>query len=1331
MLILTVIIIFSKGFILNVEAKETITKHRLVTGVIFIWGALGTDGKWHWSPMEPGSSYLRNTAIKLPLGSKNIEFIPYSIRETDFSKFENLEAPGINLADYHEDYGRYAASDISGKIDTETDQRGYASYHYRCRLNPQSILFDATESLKTSDGVAEIRQLIGKGSPELDKYLKEQKIGKNVKAYMYFMPYIIKYKIDKVKDKEDDEEPIKVIEGKADLRLPKYTYIGQETKAEDNSIFNIDGENFGARLFYELGYGNSEITPEEGGQITYAEKTEAGIVFSKTGRKYVDLNVKLNNGTMYKDRKYITVRPTPYIEDFLVGIKKQNRAMTLTARVHAGKENFIKSVKITVENLTENEKIEKKYILKEGNKKHIVQGENTDHIKMRDLEISRIDMDGICKDYRFKFLSKPKKVGENKIANYRYKIVAEDMQGKIHEIEKYFDVLPDIPPVAKIEGNEKFYREKGGGEARVILKDASISKDGDQIISRWSMDKDFTGIENQSFGTNKMVALKKSKPGKAVITLEIKDKWEEETLKEYIKDIDVLSAKVQKNIEVDNKAPTVGIKPLRMSRKNFLIFAEDESEYERLLNYKNKFAEILEKHGLDAGVTVMRVFESPNKAPGSIKEFKGDTFDYGAEANGQIDESGMHLVDKRTIYMVSHTWKGKDYGFMPQAPVKIIAREPGTGKIRFTYIINGNEKFKLGQDNEDKYIYLIYKNRTILLDKNTGQKLGELPYKLGEKSYTTWKYIYTLDNNSLWQIDEKSGRRSLLERDITGIYPVKGTLQYGKLEGNKLIRGIIHKDTGKITRQNVSYTIINNNISNLTEDKLIFAGIDSEGKMIMFVGRKNIKYGKLFIVKPDNKSYMEIINGSNHNSNVCMALNESGRCNYISIASEIKLKGRLGNTVNVYDINKKRIASHRVEASSSYDGFPIRINKSAGFEIYGKPYFVYGGEFIYLRHLGVQKDRLAKQVSLDSKGNITFDRKPFSFIGDFYEYIKVAPGMIGILQGYNHPMSGNIYYQASSWFRTKETDKTQLKKEYLRHGNGISIDGKETLEILSEFAKMGEKSPKLKSLVSKLKSKENDIVENNEKIVFAKGEKVKFNIKYVDFENDKSKISFWKYEHLPKGEGRIAEHGKVLLKPIEKFDKKGKYILTHWQMDNCGVAQYDKSSNKEIITFYIEGEIKEPEVPVEEEMGIKGKVLHTEQWEKNRVKYNRNKFKGSFNYEINFEKYIKFKKPRIRYSNVFWSGEKLVLNAKVKGKPNKVYCYVVGESSILTELQKTGDFYIGSLWNKNMKGKWGVKKPELLKFKFIAEYKDGKKKESVAFVIMDSSRDYWDFHRLY
>lgn len=115
---------------------------------------------------------------------------------------------------------------------------------------------------------------------------------------------------------------------------------------------------------------------------------------------------------------------------------------------------------------------------------------------------------------------------------------------------------------------------------------------------------------------------------------------------------------------------------------------------------------------------------------------------------------------------------------------------------------------------------------------------------------------------------------------------------------------------------------------------------------------------------------------------------------------------------------------------------------------------------------------------------------------------------------------------------------------------------------------------------------------NGESLIYKKGETVDFNISYYDYEGDPSKKQYWKYTHTPGNDGPHPEASvvldeqdnpvsitdNVLSEPIKTFYIDGKYTVEHWQEDNTkrpptpyGNPDYDKCSNVEIITFYIEG----------------------------------------------------------------------------------------------------------------------------------------------------------------
>ena len=161
---------------------------------------------------------------------------------------------------------------------------------------------------------------------------------------------------------------------------------------------------------------------------------------------------------------------------------------------------------------------------------------------------------------------------------------------------------------------------------------------------------------------------------------------------------------------------------------------------------------------------------------------------------------------------------------------------------------------------------------------------------------------------------------------------------------------------------------------------------------------------------------------------------------------------------------------------------------------------------------------------------------------------------------------------------------------------------------------------------------------------------------------------------------------------------------------------------------------------------ITGSVNHTDQWDANRKKYNLKRFCDEVNRSIRLNEYIAMPAPRMRGTNVFWSGEKFMLRAETEGSPTGVSVQIFSadpqgnlkNTGYLTELTNTGrttpsgaGLWEGSLWDSGMINRWGRKVPEELTFRFTANYPGGLTKIHTVTVIIDSDRDYWQLHRLW
>ena len=111
-----------------------------------------------------------------------------------------------------------------------------------------------------------------------------------------------------------------------------------------------------------------------------------------------------------------------------------------------------------------------------------------------------------------------------------------------------------------------------------------------------------------------------------------------------------------------------------------------------------------------------------------------------------------------------------------------------------------------------------------------------------------------------------------------------------------------------------------------------------------------------------------------------------------------------------------------------------------------------------------------------------------------------------------------------------------------------------------------------------------------ETLVYKKGELIAYDLFYSDYENDPSRREYWRYTHTPFNDGVHPDQGKVLHKSIPRFYIDGKYVVEHWQEDNparrgepkdelghpLGYPGFNKASNVETLTFYIEGTATAP-----------------------------------------------------------------------------------------------------------------------------------------------------------
>lgn len=153
---------------------------------------------------------------------------------------------------------------------------------------------------------------------------------------------------------------------------------------------------------------------------------------------------------------------------------------------------------------------------------------------------------------------------------------------------------------------------------------------------------------------------------------------------------------------------------------------------------------------------------------------------------------------------------------------------------------------------------------------------------------------------------------------------------------------------------------------------------------------------------------------------------------------------------------------------------------------------------------------------------------------------------------------------------------------------------------------------------------------------------------------------------------------------------------------------------------------------------ITGFVHHTVQWDLNRKHFNLSRFGEEYNQEVEREAYQALKAPRPRGTNVFWSGEKLMLTADLAVNPLSVEAGILGNSIYQTTLAATGrtneageTIYEGNLWDGAMIGLWGRKVPEEIVVRFVATYAGDQVLTFDVPILFDSSTAYWNLHRVW
>lgn len=712
-----------------------------------------------------------------------------------------------------------------------------------------------------------------------------------------------------------------VVDAKATLSLPRYTYEGHPVTAEDESTYNVKGISYSAERAYAEGYATNKFTIVESGAGSIHKNNKEPIyataVFPTRGDYNVLLKISPKNGSSLYDTQPITVLKTPTITATLGGKQKQNRKQTLDIKVATSPDHALTTLYVTLTNTRTGESVTL-YNNVDGSVNTL---SNSDNIKTR--AIIKQDSDEYFTNCQLQFLTKD---GEQTV--YSYKVYAKDSIGNWDSVEEEFTVVPDTPPDPKISIQDTFFRAKESNVAKLEAEDVSTT-DGDQLERTWyvtddtDVDESFSdetevlatsvsGYQDCAFGTQKDIEFNKTGVGKLKLRLHVKDIWTEETLPEYISDSDYLTAETTAVTTVINIAPVVSLLPITTRTMDILLLADGKDEYTVLKNSINTMQAKFLGNAIDANIKIEQL-DSPFYANTPQYQFMREQ-EYMQAGRDTSFESNSFSIDNKRMYTLDATWYNNGewwYNAQHTYPYTIRAYDALNDGARnqnllwnFT-ITQGcsvpiSTTFRFAHDDTDTYLYYVCNGKTALFTKDNGTLLTVLNFEVGAYNFVNNAYIFTFKGDGLYRINRKTGAVKKIETFQNGgvAKRLDGKVQFLTISNLRMKRGIFNTETEQTT-----YEVL----PDANKGGYSLVGIDSQGKLIITGGEDTLVYSR-------SNFLLSTIGGGNAKP----VYNTSGVCNYIAYATRHSSSNYKHVYVNVGNVITGSVAGYDHRSSSSY-----------------------------------------------------------------------------------------------------------------------------------------------------------------------------------------------------------------------------------------------------------------------------------------------------------------------------------------------------------------------------------------------------------------------------
>ena len=816
-----------------------------------------------------------------PLSVKELEFSEETLRFSakpvfaltnwDMSKFVgglNASIPLIDKAKGNNIYAIYG----NGKNGTQGDGLFSAS-------SPQSIFtpYIHPSQIKDSSGSFLPRHTIHLGYDDFasDGFSIGDRTFKNAGACGLHFSFPVKVLFyQNVQDEEDgsegnegeSHEEASFSKVKASLYLTEEAYEGQEVWAQDCSQIIYEGSALSPERAYAEGLASNSFSAP-GADSVRPGRTEAALIYNESGTYDVTLTVRSNSGEEDYDTQSVKIKRCPDLTASLSGSLKQNRKETMTLKIAQNPNYPIKSVRLSI---TERESGETINVTDKDTSPF-----NSDNIKYRIFKDAGSDECYLT--LALEFLTK-----FDEFRYFDYTAVAVDSRGRSEAKSGSFAISPDEAPKAVIDIESSFIRNKGSRFADIYASDLSET-DGDEIERSWFYSEngtDFSEFEftDLSFGSFQDIKFSKKGVGNFYLKLKVKDDWHGDTLEEYITDADRLSDETTAESCVDNIAPIVSLGLKKMKTAEILLLTDENVDTAALS------AELL-KSGIDADIYV---HSNANDAEYQLYPKLVTTLnsDYGFGGYQTSWEGGTVLCDEYAFYKLTACWihGGDEYECQASQPFYLTAYDKNDGHELWRFSlsesilkIKNKNSFTLSQDLAEKYIYLGFDSKTIIVNKKNGRLTGILSCSLGSVNYPAESFIYSFLPDGIYKIPS-SGSGKLTKIHNTPIYTgdskiqiISGKILYLTKRGNGLYAGWFDPKSEKISYIPLEKTA--NDPYGAVTDLL---GIGSNGNITAYTSGEKLSALRVFDPKTGDMLYT---NTPVYSSNIPV-LDTSGNINY-------------------------------------------------------------------------------------------------------------------------------------------------------------------------------------------------------------------------------------------------------------------------------------------------------------------------------------------------------------------------------------------------------------------------------------------------------------------